>query len=451
MNLELQNGRQNRSQTRKPKDTRKALRFRRAERQEGHPNRWAHPCNILATQGRSVGLTCWSARFRWKDKSRWRGSTALPRTMRECRVARSRAFSLLEMIGVLAIIAAIAAVLGPPLIKHIDQAVRTRETVNLSAIHDALLLDVRRTSSIPDQANWQSAVDDWSAIPVSQVATNARGYERIYYRESAPDPGLVYTQTVNGTNQPANLRAIVVSILVGDQLNALNCPDPNGGSLSAADFDALWNLPAGSRPNSGLWANWKGAGDDFLVERVNYAPLFHRLVLVNRDDVTPKFTINGSAPVAVYHTPNNNVGWSAYYLDGSVVGLCDTNGTAMTRYLLTRDISFVFEAGSWRSEIMGLTTGNSQADNFANNAADFLASQWYSSAFKGADQQSALVAMYSFMFTYTLWANQNPHFPMHDISSQQQVPEYMLLQSAAGDADNAGLDQITGSQGLLKK
>ncbi len=99
----------------------------------------------------------------------------------------------------------------------------------------------------------------------------------------------------------------------------------------------------------------------------------------------------------------------------------------MTRYVLKRDIGFVFEAGLWRDQIIGLNTGNTNADNFGEKAAAFLNSQWFTNSFQGADQQYAHLAMYSSMYTYTLWANQCPHFPWHNPVSNDKgnVPEYI--------------------------
>src|SRR2546430_2719141 len=78
----------------------------------------------------------------------------------------------------------------------------------------------------------------WSMFPVSQLATNARRYNRIYFLQAGPIPAsLPYAQTSAGTTRPANLRAIVVSTLAGDPLTSANCPDPNGGTLSDADFN----------------------------------------------------------------------------------------------------------------------------------------------------------------------------------------------------------------------
>src|SRR5207244_4423197 len=137
-----------------------------------------------------------------------------------------------------------------------------------------------------------------------------------------------------------------------------------------------WNTPESGRPTAGVWANWNGTGDDFLAQRIDYAPVFHHLVLVNRDTASPMFTLNGSSPIAVANNTNNNVGWDSYYLDGSVVGLCDTSGTnVLTRHVLVRDIGFVFEKGYWRAEIMDLNTGNNSANNFASTTDEFMASQ----------------------------------------------------------------------------
>jgi hypothetical protein len=336
------------------------------------------------------------------------------------------------------------------MIKRIDLATRAQEVTTLGAMRDALTNGALRDCSVPDSAGWAQAVARWSPLSASQCVTNTRRYTRLYFRQQSPNPSsLPYTQTAYGTTKPASLRAVVVSTLGGPALDDSNCPNPNGGALDDATFNNLWLLSDGLRPTSGLWANWNGTGDDFVVQRIDYAPLFHHLVLINRDDnFKATFTINGSSAVAVTNNPAWNSGWDSYYVDGTVVGLCDITGTPQTRYVLTQDISFVFEDGMWRGQIMGLDSSNSQADNFAATAAQFLAAQWYSGAHQGGDQQGALTAMYSFMYTYTLWADQWPHFPSHNAPSAVQVPEFEMLNDVGGQ--NQRLDEFTGSGGLLK-
>jgi prepilin-type N-terminal cleavage/methylation domain-containing protein len=348
---------------------------------------------------------------------------------------RQRAFTLLEMIAVLAIVAVLAALLLPRLIKRIDLETHAQEKASLASIHDALKLEVVRNFTVPDESNWAQAATRWSSLPSSKVTVNSRRFNRIYYRQTSPNPAIPYVQTTNEIGSPANLRAMVVSTLGGG-----NGPSPAGGVLSDADFNALWNTPDGERPTTGNWAAWAGTGDDFLIQRIDYAPLFHRLLLVNRDDDDSAwFTINDSSLIRLDRaTPND--GWAANYLEGTVVGLCDTGGNLMARHILSRNISFVFERGLWREQITGAFTGVSEADEFAEEAADFLSAQWNTSAHQGADQQGVLAAMYSFMYVFTLWADQSPHFPKHGAAANQ-VPEFLLLRDV-GD-DNARLDEFS--------
>ena len=170
------------------------------------------------------------------------------------------------------------------------------------------------------------------------------------------------------------------------------------------------------------------------------APLFHRLILINRDqDNFASFSINGSS---ITNLLSNGAGQNAYLFDGSVVALCDKSGTTQTRYTLTRDISFVFEAGSWRGQITG-AVNNSLADSFSDTAASFLQSSWSSA--NGGNQSGALTAMYDFMLDYTAWANQCPHFTWHGANSAFQVPEYTLL-----NALGTNFYTFTGTNGLLR-
>ncbi len=59
------------------------------------------------------------------------------------------AFTLIEMIGVLAIIALVAAAITPVVIRRDDLAALSKETADLSAISSALQLQILRTYTIP--------------------------------------------------------------------------------------------------------------------------------------------------------------------------------------------------------------------------------------------------------------------------------------------------------------
>jgi hypothetical protein len=321
----------------------------------------------------------------------------------------------------------------------------------LVTVTNALASQVLRGTPLYDQTTWTQPVADWTMLPVSKVTANARRYTRLYYVQQNAYPAPGYSQATQGTsgspNPPQNLRAMVVSVLGGDALDGPNCPYPSGGALSDTEFNRLWNLADRTRPAGGGWDSFNCQGDDFVVQRVNYAPLFHHLVLLNHDtNSVPAFTINGSIPQVIVRSLNgNNPGWDAYYLHGTVVGLCDPIPQTLTRYVLQQDISFVWESGKWRAEIMGVPDNQSVANDFAQKAAEFLAAVRYGGASKGANQQGVVTAMYDFMFSYVFWANECPLFNTHGVS-MQQVAEYRLLDWIGGN--NQRLDLF--SSNLVK-
>lgn len=330
-------------------------------------------------------------------------------------------FTLLEMIGVLAIIAVIAASLLPVAISRIDERTRSQEVVNLGSISNALTAHVVRNKMLPEFSAWTAGAQSFSGLAAPRVTANSRNFSRVYYREKGPS--LPYTQTAAGLpGGPDKLRAIVVSVLGGDGLTpGVNCPSA-GANMDDADFAQLWNQADRTRPTTGTWAGWKGRGDDFMVQRVNYGPLFHRLVLINRDyPITPYYTIDGST----VQTLTSQM--ESHYFDGTAIGLLQTNQVAVTSHMLKRDISFVYERGFWRAKILGVPEDNLLASEFARHALFFMGNPTNDKNFKGANQHGIVTAMYSFMLTYTFWADQNPHFPWRTATTIIQVPEYELL------------------------
>lgn len=346
------------------------------------------------------------------------------------------AFSLLEMIGVLAVIAVLASAMLPAAIKRIDLHTRDEEVLKLGAISNALTQWVLRGKSVPDYSAWSNNAASYGPMAVSQVAANSRRFNRIYYAQGAP-----YVQTPAGlTLFPGNCRAVVVSVLGGHPLNpGVNCPNPS--TISPDEFQYLWGLADGTRPTTNGWA-WNGKGDDALIQRIDYAPLFHQLVLVNRDPSDTSFTIDDSSRSLPALTPSR----AAYYLDGTVIGLCLTNGTVANRYILKRDISFVFEQGVWRCMIAATPSNDQRATDFATQAKTFMAAALNGNNFKGANQQGVVTTMYTFMVTYAFWANRYPHFGVVANTTIQQVPEFIILQ-AIGDPQK---DLDTFSKYLIK-
>jgi hypothetical protein len=107
--------------------------------------------------------------------------------------------------------------------------------------------------------------------------------------------------------------------------------------------------------------------------------------------------------------PNHNPGWLGYYLNGSVVGLGHPAGYITNRHVITSDTCFVFEDGMWRAKIGARTPP--VGSRMSSQRAKFLAAEWYNKSGKGADQQSVLTVMYSFMLIRFLGQSMRPTFP----------------------------------------
>jgi prepilin-type N-terminal cleavage/methylation domain-containing protein len=364
---------------------------------------------------------------------------------------RSHGFSLVELIGVLAVIAILSALLVPRVLQQMDEAARAKEVSDLNAISNALVLQIigtNGTKRIPSQADWAQSVANWARQPVAKASKNPRGYDRVFLIDTSGWFGsaigtLPYAQTTNGTtNPPVNARLMIVSRIGGPVLPVTN------GAPATSTFNNTWNTADRAKPTSWTGSlSWGGKGDDLVIQRMNLEPLFHRLVLVNRDPPGNALFSIGSTNT----TTLTNI-HASYYLDGTDVGLYSgTNPPiAQLRVLLDQDRSLFFQGGLWFGDFDPASEYNKVVgSDFAALAGDFLSAEWADSSHKGGNQQGVVLAMYNFMLTYQLWANQCPHFPTHG-QNRNNVPEYLLMLDVAGNGSSSLLNSFSGTDGLLK-
>src|SRR5258708_4058606 len=82
------------------------------------------------------------------------------------------AWTLIELIGVLAVIAILAVALIPVLIRQLDTAVASQESGLLQSFGDAFQQYVVTTRTIPDQTTWYSAIASKLGISTNDVLYN---------------------------------------------------------------------------------------------------------------------------------------------------------------------------------------------------------------------------------------------------------------------------------------
>jgi len=186
----------------------------------------------------------------------------------------NQAFTLIEMVGVLAIMAILAAVIAPNALRTIERAATNAEADSLRALDDQVKQYLRDTANVPTAANWNTVLAPYASLSPADLLTNRRQMTRVF----VPDPIV------------ANQRAMFISSMrTGVAL---------GPAATAAAFAAVWNWDtnnlAASPPPVG-WNAWNKDNIEFLViERVNLTSVYR----TDLQSLTLTLNNKGSVPVS---------------------------------------------------------------------------------------------------------------------------------------------------------
>src|SRR6185369_13573730 len=91
-----------------------------------------------------------------------------------------RAMTLIEMIGVLAILAIFAAAVVPLLFRQMDRVAGDLESVTLKTFANGFQQYVLRNRYIPGASDWASVVANEAGSSISSVTTNSRNRTRYF-------------------------------------------------------------------------------------------------------------------------------------------------------------------------------------------------------------------------------------------------------------------------------
>ena len=191
-----------------------------------------------------------------------------------------RGFTLIELIGVMAVMAILASVITPNIIDDVLRARQQREAQilrNFSAHLISYVQDEKRLPTLRD-ADWTRSIAMYSNDPEHKILFNEQGYRRGYYVDPRffTDSDEVfngYIQTGGLSREPNSPRIMLVSSLTSDAP-----PAPTSG----AAFDAIWH----QRQAASL-----SEGPGIKIERINLRKMFHRVILSNEHAKWPKFQL----------------------------------------------------------------------------------------------------------------------------------------------------------------
>ncbi|MEM7468241.1 MAG: prepilin-type N-terminal cleavage/methylation domain-containing protein [Pseudomonadota bacterium] len=198
--------------------------------------------------------------------------------------AAQSGFTLIEVIGVLSIMAILASVIAPSVFDDIKRARQDKESLSLEGLAGYLQNFIVDNKRIPTRtiADWTAAIASQATLPAAKIEFNERGFRRGYYVDprffSTTDtnfPG--YTQTTGLSNQPVSPRIMLISSLTA------NVP---AAPTTAAAFDAIWEQAAGASLVE---------GPDIKIERLNLRNLFHRVILTNEHTTQPAYQLEAGA------------------------------------------------------------------------------------------------------------------------------------------------------------
>lgn len=319
---------------------------------------------------------------------------------------RGAGFTVVELVGVLAIVAILAGLVAENLMEKMRLAAQEAERTSLATLTQTLEQYVIRNRAIPAVAALPAALAADLAVATERVAQTAQGNPRWIWVDPESRVGtnalgnLAYTQSAQGsTVQPQRLRLVVLSS-VGAPL-----PTPAITAPNTNQFLQAWNAVRGTVP-AFLSSSWNGRPDDLAIQRIELGTLFCRVVLENLDgnydawysvDATNNLA---SIPKLTGLASNSRIFW---LVRGSVLNFHYPDQSLQAREYIMDDVGYTFENGRWGRY---LRYGPNRSTGWFGEMVDkFLAAPPPPGATRRyATQQWVIDAMYHFLYCFGQWS-----------------------------------------------
>ncbi len=279
-------------------------------------------------------------------------------------VSRRRdGFTLIEMIGVVTVLAICAAVVTPSLAQRLSRMKAAEDAAELAAIGEALRRHAGLHQEIPGAGTWASRAGSLLGLPPNEILASIPGEEssaRVYliHPDFAPvsnagirasDP--LWTQGDGGSARVAQARVLLLSV----HRTGLRPPVSSGVASSRKAFENIWNWhldPDTQAPPLGWPAVWAGNGEYLHVERINFEPLFRKVTFSNTQfpDKAPSFQVGNGSTRSLGVSPT----FDAYFLEGSFLRMFQDQpglrsaGALQLALTVREDLNFVYADDHWR-------------------------------------------------------------------------------------------------------
>lgn len=193
-------------------------------------------------------------------------------------------FTLIEMIGVMAILTIMAAVLTPNVLHSIERAAVRAESDNLHTLGQEIGYYLRDNNGgwptsqiLPSSIAWTTQLATYSSLSALDIQTNRRGMDRRYVADAVNRRALLISSMRNGVALPLPLQV-------------------------TANFQGIWDTADGNVPPGAGWGGWSaGAGGNIeylVIERVSLSAVFQ----TDLQTYVMKINNNAGGPVLSYKT-----------------------------------------------------------------------------------------------------------------------------------------------------
>lgn len=253
-------------------------------------------------------------------------------------------FSLLEIIGVLAVMAILATALAPNLIRTLDRAQVKAEAGTLEVLAQQLENYVRDTGALPvhgaaatDPRAWAVTLAAYSGLNAAELTRNRQSVVRGYVVHSTGNRALLISGLRSGLTVPS------------------------GTMINDTQFQQIWDTPTGEVPPVSSWATWStwaGFPDMLVIQRVNVQALrkTSTAILNNADALgaTVSYRIralDGALGASTAITPATQRVVTALRRGERVELYANATGAGapiFTHVIADHDVSLTYDSGFWR-------------------------------------------------------------------------------------------------------
>ncbi len=337
------------------------------------------------------------------------------------RARESRGWTLIELIGALAIVALMMGLVAPALQRRLEDAARARERLALSELSRGAREQFRRTGSFPDAGtlpNWLSIGVGWRS---TDVLTNGRSLRRALLIDPGwiagppPGSGVPFIQGPSGNLEPQHLRCILISTLGEPLPNELL----SGIGLTSERFEALWSTAPGSIPAGWVWS---GLASDLFIERLDFYDEFVPTLIDT--------AASGQGRIAI----GTNV-WvpeggrlERWYLKGTPLRLCGGSGELQALEVVSSHAGWKYWRGKWRRYGAGNLPENLPTGRDFGELAESLLTMGTPPSGDATAPARLIAAIRAFQSAYSDWGNAG--FPTPLAESSVPVIAWRELESA---------------------